>query len=142
MPSFAGHLRFTARLIMLATCGLAAAALVAGCGSTTHALHLTVSSGVGPKPHAWTIGIASSGSGRAVAGVVLRYPDGHKSQRADFLLENGSGNRSIVEDLASGTYGYTVYATPVGSNVASVFFLPTSDLVAKNIIASGTFTIP
>ncbi|MGD0998927.1 MAG: hypothetical protein ABR941_11510 [Thermoleophilia bacterium] len=51
-------------------------------------------------------------------------------------------NRSIVEDLASGTYGYTVYATPVGSNVASVFFLPTSDLVAKNIIASGTFTIP
>ena len=142
MAPFAGHLRCAARLTLLAACGLTAAALAAGCGSTTHTLRLTVNTGLGPKPHAWTIGVGSTGSGSAVAGLVLTYPNGHKSQRSDFLLHDTGGSRAILWDLSSGTYGYRVYAVKVGSNVQSVIYLPAGDLVAKNLIASGTFTIP
>ena len=43
---------------------------------------------------------------------------------------------------AVGTYSYKVYAVKVGSNAQSVSYLPTRDLVTKNVIASGSFTIP
>jgi hypothetical protein len=134
------RLRFFARLAVAAVLGLVALACLGGCGSSSGMPHLVITTELGPKPHQWTITAAATGSGRAVGYVFLTYPDGHRSERATFLVWNGITAGAGPEDLASGRYRYSVYAMPTKAQDAPV--ATASALVQKNIIASGAFTIP
>ena len=104
-------------------------------------LKVGVNTGVGPKPHEWTVWISATGDGQADAGLFLTYPDGHKVDTWDCLVQEGDRESSTLESLPSGAYAWAVYAKHVGAGVENVFSLPSSELIARNVVSSGSFTI-
>ena len=139
-------MRRIVRLTLIAVCGITVVVFASGCasGSATKSAtgmpHLAVSTEIGPKPHEWAITVAATGGGKADAGVVLTYPDGHTRLVVTLRLENGAtaGASGIV--LPNGTYRYAVYAAPALSPDPGA--LPASERVDENIVESETFTIP
>jgi fermentation-respiration switch protein FrsA (DUF1100 family) len=71
--------------------------------------------------------------------VFVTGPDGTRT-----LLGSGNcgpdGAKLGTGELAAGDYTYTVYARPQEPGESGV--LPDSEIVAENIAATGTFTIP
>lgn len=113
--------------------------LASGCGHKP--LKVQVDTGVGPSPRQWTVTISATGDGQADAGVFLTYPDGHTVDQMDCLVQNGTRPGSTLDDLPRGTYAWAVYARQVGAGVKNVFALPSKDLIAKNRVSAGSFTI-
>jgi len=132
------RMHFVARLTLVAACGIAVLALAA-CGGSAGVPHFKVSATVGPQPHRATISVIASGSGEAMADVVLTYPDGSKQELVSAHYKDGGSTRHWNDGLPKGKYTYTVWAIPGGENYTT---FPTSGRVEQNIVASPTITIP
>jgi hypothetical protein len=102
--------------------------------------HLTIGVTVGPKPHQAMVHVVATGSGKEYAGFILRSPDGHSVNGGTFYYRGGTRFGHPLYFLSSGTYGYTVYALPEPAQTPLVF--PASGHVTKNIVASGSFSVP
>ena len=132
------RMHFIARLTLVAACGIAVLALAA-CGASAGMPQLKVSVTVGPQPHRATISVIASGSGEAMADVVLTYPDGSKQELVSAHFKDGGSTRFFSDGLPKGRYSYTVWAIPGGENYTT---FPTSGRVDQNIVASPTFVMP
>jgi predicted small lipoprotein YifL len=128
-------------LFVALVCLAAIPGLLTGCGSEGPQLP-DVAAGVtvGPRSGEATVTVKSSGTGAGVAAVVLTYPNGHRRQAGQGVLEDGLGLGWGVRDLPPGRYTYTVYAVATPS-VPEAPTLPAGARADKNIIASGTFVI-
>jgi hypothetical protein len=133
-----------ARLVCLSialVCLAAIPGLLTGCGSEEpHLPDVTAGVTVGPRPGEATVTVKSSGSGTGVAAVVLTYPDGHRRQVGQGVLEGVTDLGYGLTDLPPGQYTYTIYAVATPS-VPAAPTLPAGARVDKNIIASGTFVL-
>lgn len=121
---------------------VAAAAALAGTASCASSLHLPHVSVTFEPNRRDSIAIASHGSGIGLAATVLRFPDGHHKVWGCTLLQDGvSGGTAFdwFKDLHPGDYRYFVYAEATRNTRYLQF--PTRDLVAKNLIVSGSFTV-
>jgi hypothetical protein len=126
---------------ILLACGCTLPGLLAGCGSAgPHLPHVTVGVFLGPRPRQATIDLRSTGSGSGVASIVFTYPNGHRRDIGEAVVEDGLGTGNGPEQLPRGRYKYTVYAVATASAPMAPTF-PANGHVAKNIIASGTFVI-
>jgi len=132
------RMRFVAGLTLVGACSIAVLALAA-CGTSAGMPHFKVSATVGPQPHRATISVIASGSGEALADVVLTYPDGSKHELVSAHYTDGGSTHFFSEGLPKGKYTYTVWAIPGGANYTT---FPTSGRVDQNIVASPTVTIP
>jgi hypothetical protein len=133
-----------ARLVcfsIVLVCLAAIPAMLSGCGSEKpHLPDVTAGVTVGPTSGTATVTLKSSGSGVGVAAIVLTYPDGHRRQVGQGVLEGGTDLGYSREDLPPGRYTYTIYAVATPS-VPAAPILPAGAQADKNIIASGTFVI-
>ena len=140
------------RRTVLAACLIPVVILLtvaSGCGSASpkpaspHLPHVTVSLVGGPRSNEWTFTTASHGGGRGFSTLVVQYPDGYGRVWGGTLLENGAAGSTVFnyfKDMARGNYRYYVYAMPVGPKV-KWYEVPVRDRVARNLIASGSFSI-
>jgi hypothetical protein len=134
------------RTLWLAMLALAASALVlvavpSGCASGAAGMpQIKTSVTVAPKLHMATIHISANGEGKAFAGIVLSYPDGHRDLLGTATYSAASSGTWEPNKLPSGSYAYTVYATLAGPNDTGSF--PVGMIVKANVVASGTFVIP
>jgi len=130
-----------AAVTVLLVCGCTLPGWLAACGSSgPHLPHVTVGLSLGPKPHQATISLQSSGSGAGVAAIVLTYPNGHRREIGEAVVENGLSTGNGPDQLPPGRYEYTVYAIAT-SSVPKAPLFPASARVDKNIIGSGSFVI-
>ena len=120
---------------------VATLSLVAGCGLFHTPLKVNVSTALGPKAQQWTLRVSATGDGQADAGLFITYPDGHTVDQFDCLIDKGTQSSATLDSLPRGTYAWTVYAAHIGAGVKNVFSLPSKDLMAKNVVASGKFMI-
>lgn len=121
---------------------VAAAAVLAGTASCASSLHLPRVSVTFEANRRDSITIASHGSGIGLAATVLRFPDGHRKLWGCTLLQDGVGGGTAFDrfkDLHPGGYRYFVYAE--ATRTTKYLQFPARDLVAKNLIASGNFTV-
>ncbi len=121
---------------------VAAAAALAGTASCASSLHLPHVSVTFEANRRDSITIASHGSGMGLAATVLRFPDGHHKVWGCTLLQDGVGGGTAFDsfkNLHPGEYRYFVYAEATRNTKYLQF--PARDLVAKNLIASGSFTV-
>ncbi len=121
---------------------VAAAAVLAGTASCASSLHLPRVSVTFEANRRDSITIASHGSGIGLAATVLRFPDGHRKLWGCTLLQDGAGGGTAFDwfkDLHPGGYRYFVYAE--ATRATKYLQFPARDLVAKNLIASGNFTV-
>ena len=126
---------------ILLVCGCALPGLLAACGSSgPHLPHVTVGVSVGPKPHEATISLQSTGRGTGVAAIVLTYPNGHRREIGQAVVEDGLGTGNGPGQLPPGRYEYTVYAIATASAPKAPIF-PANARVDKNIMATGAFVI-
>jgi hypothetical protein len=132
------RVRFIARLTLVGACSVAVFALGA-CGTSAGMPHFKVSATVGPQPHRATINVIASGSGEAMADVVLTYPNGSKHELVSAHYRDGGSTHFFSEGLPKGKYTYTVWAIPGGANYTT---FPTSGRVDQNIVASPSFVMP
>jgi len=102
--------------------------------------HVTVTSVGGPGSNEWTITIASHGSGFGYSALVIQTPDGHRHELGGTLLEDSATGPHTLTDLAPGDYRYFVYGVAT-SNKLSWYAIPPRDQTARNLIASGSFSI-
>ena len=116
-------------------------AVLSGCASGAADMpQLKTRVTVDKKLHAATIHISASGVGEAFSGIVLTYPDGHRDFLGTATYSNGDSGTWGDDHLPSGSYTFTVYATPAGSNDTGSF--PVGKIVEDNAVASDTFVIP
>jgi hypothetical protein len=114
--------------------------VLSGCASgVTEMPQLKTSVTLGPKAHSATINVSASGVGGAFSGIVLTYPDGHRRLLGTATYSDADSGTWGPEELPSGTYTYTIYATPAGP--ADMGSFPVGRIVKDNIVASGTFVI-
>lgn len=132
------RVRFVAPLTLTLACGVAALALAA-CGGSAGMPQFKVSVTVGPQANRATISVIASGSGEAMADVVLTYPGGSKQELVSAHYKDGGSTRFFNEGLPKGRYTYTVWAIPGGANDA---MFPMGDRVKQNVVASPSFVIP
>jgi len=119
--------------------------VTSSCGSASlHLPHVTVTSFGGPRSYEWTITTASHGSGFGFSALVVQYPDGHRRVWGGTLLQDSASGSAVFnsfKDMAPGHYRYFVYAVPTSPKL-TWYFVSTRDQVAKNLVASGSFSIP
>ena len=130
-------------LVMLVSAASAVAlvAALSGCASgATGMPQVKTSVSVAPKLRTAAIHISASGAGKAFSGIVLTYPDGHHDLLGTATYSEASSGTWDPSGLPSGSYTYTVYATPAGPNDTGPF--PVGRIVKANAVASGTFVIP
>ena len=137
-------MRRRTRWLLLVAASMSALTLVAvlsGCASgATNMPQLKTRVTVDKKLHAATIHISASGVGEAFSGIVLTYPDGHRDFLGTATYSDGDSGTWGDDHLPSGSYTFTVYATPAGSNDTGSF--PVGKIVEDNAVASDTFVIP
>jgi len=116
-------------------------AVLSGCASGAADMpQLKTRVTVDKKLHAATIHISASGVGEAFSGIVLTYPDGHRDFLGTATYSDGDSGTWGDDHLPSGSYTFTVYATPAGSNDTGSF--PVGKIVEDNAVASDMFVIP
>jgi len=120
---------------------LASVAFVGGCALIHTPVKVALSTGTGPHAHQWTAKVSATGDGLADASLIITYPDGHKVDQWDCLAGQGASGSTTLGSLAKGTYRWAIYAIHVGTDVVSVFSLPSRDLTTKNLVSSGTFNV-
>jgi hypothetical protein len=128
-------------LTAAATSAMLLMVVMPACGSGAATMpHIRTSVTVGQKPHEAAIHVSASGMGKAFAGIVLTYPDGHRELLGTATYSEADSGVWEPSGLPGGSYRYTIYATPAGPNDTGSF--PVGKIVKDNAVASGNFVIP
>jgi hypothetical protein len=127
-------------VLFVAVAAVAVVVVVQNRSDSPHLPRVTVTSVGGPGRDEWTITIASHGSGFGYSALVIETPDGHRHESGGTLLEDSATGPHTLTDLVPGDYRYFVYGVAT-SNKLSWYAIPPRDQTARNLIASGSFSI-